>query len=83
VLPAFRGPRAFDDAIEAGSARSGATVHRLRAAVDRGEVLERAALRLDPDSSRDALETQLHALEHEVVERAIRTWATQQAASQR
>ncbi len=72
---AFRGPRALDDALEAGSAWIGASVHRVGAAVDRGEVLARAPLRLESGEDRAALERRLHALEHELLGEAILRWA--------
>jgi len=77
-LPAFRGARAFDDALAAGSRWTGATVHRVGVAVDRGAVLARAPLRLEPDEPRDALDERLHALERRIVATGIRCWSWQQ-----
>lgn len=75
VIPAFRGAHAFDEALAAGLGWSGATMHRVGVAVDRGSVYARAPLRLAVDRDRDALETELHALERRVTETAIRRWA--------
>jgi phosphoribosylglycinamide formyltransferase-1 len=74
-LPAFRGARAFDDALAAGSRWAGASVHRVGFAVDRGIVMARAPLALDPAESRGALDERLHALERSVVRTAIRRWS--------
>ena len=77
-IAAFRGARAFDDALAAHSVWAGATVHRLSVAVDRGEVLARAPLALSAGESRAASETRLHALERDVVTAAVRRWSWEQ-----
>ncbi|MGH7728252.1 MAG: GNAT family N-acetyltransferase [Vulcanimicrobiaceae bacterium] len=69
--PAFRGARAVDDALAAGAGWIGASVHRLGAAVDRGEIYARAPLRLEPGEARPALDARLHALERRVVRSAL------------
>jgi phosphoribosylglycinamide formyltransferase-1 len=73
--PAFRGAHPVDDALAAGAAWIGASVHRAGEAVDRGEILARRPLKLEPGEDRASLEARLHALEHEVVDEAIRHWA--------
>lgn len=75
TLPAYRGARAFDDALSAGQTWAGATVHRVSAAVDRGEVFARAPLQVAPGEARAQLEARLHALEREVVATSVRHWA--------
>lgn len=74
-IPAYRGAHAFDDALEAGSRWSGATVHGVSVAVDRGAVYVRAPLALEPGRTREDLEASLHALEHRVVSDAILRWS--------
>jgi len=74
-IPAYRGKHAFADAVAAGSRWSGATVHRVGAAIDRGAVYARSPLRLEPGDSPEALEARLHALERRVVETAVLRWA--------
>jgi phosphoribosylglycinamide formyltransferase-1 len=76
-VAAFRGAHAFDDALAAGSRWSGATVHRVTAAVDRGAVLARAPLRLE-GVPRSELDAQLGALERRVVADAVRRWCWEQ-----
>lgn len=78
-IPAFRGGRALDDALAAGSGWAGASVHRVGVAVDRGEVLARAPLFLVPAEERAVLDQRLHALERSVVAIALRRWAWEQA----
>jgi phosphoribosylglycinamide formyltransferase-1 len=79
VSEVLRGPRALDDAIAAGSRWAGASVHRLGAEVDRGEVLVRAPLGLNPGQSREALAERLHSLERRIVADAVRRWAAERA----
>ncbi len=74
-LPAFRGARAFDDALAAGSRWAGASVHRVGVAVDRGVVFARAPLAIAPGEPRAELDERLHALERRVVRSAIARWS--------
>jgi phosphoribosylglycinamide formyltransferase-1 len=73
TIAAFRGARAFDDALVAGSRWSGASVHRVNVAVDRGAILARAPLALEAQT-RDEAEARLHALEHRVLQTALTRW---------
>jgi phosphoribosylglycinamide formyltransferase-1 len=75
LLPAFRGAHAFDEALAANLGWSGASVHRLGAAVDRGELLARAPLRINSGDERTALDQSLHHLERGVVATAVRHWS--------
>ena len=75
ALPAYRGAHAFDDALVAGKSWAGATVHRVGAAVDRGEVYARAPLRIAAGEPRSSLDVRLQSLERYVVATAIRHWA--------
>jgi phosphoribosylglycinamide formyltransferase-1 len=79
VQPAFRGARAVDDALAAGARWIGASVHRVGPAVDRGEVLARAPLRLAPGESRESVVTRLHELEHRVLGAALLRWCWERA----
>ena len=74
-IPAFRGAHAFDEALAAGLGWSGATMHRVGVAVDRGRVYARAPLHLPADRDRAELELALHTLERRVTEIAIGRWA--------
>lgn len=78
TIPAYRGAHAFDDALAAGSPWAGASVHRVGVAVDRGELLARAPIRLDETLGRDAQFEALHAIERRVVATAVRRWAFEQ-----
>ncbi len=73
-IPAFRGARSPEATIAAGVRWSGASVHRVTAATDRGAISVRTPLALAPGTSLEALRAALRPLEHAAVERAIRRW---------
>ncbi len=74
-IPAFRGAHSPEDTIAAGVAWSGASVHRVTAATDRGDILVRTPLPLAPGTSLDDLRTAVRPLEHAAVVTAIRRWS--------
>jgi phosphoribosylglycinamide formyltransferase-1 len=74
-IPAFRGGHSPEDTIAAGVAWSGASVHRVTAATDRGEIVVRTPLALAPGTTIDALRDALRPLEHAAVVTAIRRWS--------
>jgi phosphoribosylglycinamide formyltransferase-1 len=74
VQPAFRGAHAVEDALAGGARWIGASVHRVGLAVDRGEVLARAPLRIEAAESRESVFERLHGLEHRVLPAAILRW---------
>jgi phosphoribosylglycinamide formyltransferase-1 len=80
VIPAFRGPHAVRDALEAGSPWTGATVHVVTAATDRGPVLTRKPLALRPGETEPAVMERLHPIEHELVAAAVRRWLYENAS---
>ena len=73
-IPAFRGAHAVRDALAAGSAWTGATVHAVTPSTDRGPVLVRKPLRLEKGENEPAVMSRLHPLEHRVVASAIVRW---------
>jgi phosphoribosylglycinamide formyltransferase-1 len=77
-IPAYRGAHAFEEALASGGAWAGASMHRVGAAVDRGELFARLPLRLDRTLESAELERQLHEIEHTVVAEAIRSWTYRQ-----
>lgn len=74
LIPAFRGPNAVRDALTAGSRWAGATVHRVTASTDRGPVLARKPLQIEPGEEEAAAMERLHLLEHRLVSVAITRW---------
>ncbi len=74
-MRAFRGPRAVRDALGASSRWVGATVHRVTADTDRGPVLARKPLRVEPGDDERRVMERLHPLERRVVGAAIVRWS--------
>lgn len=74
-IAAFRGAHSPEDTIAAGVAWSGASVHRVTPATDRGEIFVRTPLALAPGTTLDELRTNLRPLEHAAVVTAIRRWS--------
>jgi phosphoribosylglycinamide formyltransferase-1 len=75
AIPAFRGARSPEATIAAGVAWSGASVHRVTPAVDRGGILVRTPLRLDGPTTLEELRSRIRPLEHAAVAKAIRRWS--------
>lgn len=73
-IPAFRGPRAVTDALAASSEWVGATLHRVTHATDRGPVLTRKPLRVEPGEEEAQLMERVHELEHGVVRSGVMRW---------
>ncbi|MGA8534609.1 MAG: GNAT family N-acetyltransferase [Candidatus Tumulicola sp.] len=73
-MPAFRGPFAVRDALAAQSRWIGATVHFVTPATDRGPVLVRKPLRVEPDEDEAHVMERLHPVEHSLVSSGIMRW---------
>ena len=73
TIPAFRGAHAIADAVAAGSKWYGASIHRVHREVDRGEIIERRALRLTAQTAEEALAA-LRSTEREALRAALRRY---------
>jgi phosphoribosylglycinamide formyltransferase 1 len=73
-MPAFRGPRAVRDALAAGCDWTGATLHRVTPATDRGPVLARKPMRIEPAEAQADVMERLHRVEHQLVTAGITRW---------
>ncbi len=73
TIPAFRGAHAVRDALAAGAAWLGASVHRVTAEVDRGSIVVRTPVRR-ATADRDRVMEALRPIEHAAVAAAIRRW---------
>ena len=71
LLPAFPGADAVGDALAAGVATTGVTVHLVDELVDHGPVLVQEAVPVRPDDTRDTLLARLHAVEHRLLPDAV------------
>jgi phosphoribosylglycinamide formyltransferase-1 len=75
TIPAFRGARSPEATIAAGVRWSGASVHRVTPAIDRGGILVRTPLLLDVPTTLDELRGRIRPLEHAAVAKAVRRWS--------
>jgi phosphoribosylglycinamide formyltransferase-1 len=78
TLPVLRGARAIRDAVAAGGAWSGASVHRVTPEMDRGAIAVRIPVRLDAPHDEPMLREALRPLEHAAVASAIQRWMYEQ-----
>jgi phosphoribosylglycinamide formyltransferase-1 len=74
VTPAFRGAHAVRDALAWGSRWVGASAHRVTLEADRGPVLVRKPLALEPGDTQERIMERLHPLEHKVLAGGIMRW---------
>lgn len=74
VIPALRGAHALRDALRAGVAWTGATVHAVTAATDRGAVLVRVPVAVGDATTEESLRDRIRPVEFGAVAAAIRRW---------
>ncbi len=75
LLPAFPGLDAIGQALAAGVAETGVTVHFVDEGVDTGPPILQRAVPVPPGGDREALEAAIHAVEHQLYPEAIRMLA--------
>jgi phosphoribosylaminoimidazolecarboxamide formyltransferase/IMP cyclohydrolase len=71
LLPAFPGAHAVRDALAAGAAVTGVTVHLVDASLDGGPVVLAEAVPMLGDDTEETLPERLHAVEHRLLPRAV------------
>ena len=76
LLPAFRGVRAIEQALEYGVRVTGVTVHFVEEDVDTGPVILQEALELPADPQLDEGRGRLHEIEHRLLPSALRLIAS-------
>jgi len=74
TIPAFRGAHAVRDALAAGSAWFGASVHRVIAQSDRGPILTRRPVCVPGAKSEDEVMEHVRPLEHQSLLSGIMRW---------
>ena len=79
LLPAFRGLRPQQQALDAGVCISGATVHFVRHEMDAGPILAQAAVPVRADDTEDILSQRILSAEHKLYPHALRLVASGQA----
>ena len=68
LLPEFPGARAIDDALSAGVATTGVTVHYVDEGLDTGAVIRQERVAVEP---RDTLVDRIHAVEHRLLPEVV------------
>lgn len=76
LLPAFRGIHAIEKALDYGVRMTGVTVHFVDEGVDSGPIILQHALELPYSAELEAIEESVHAIEHELLPRAVRLLAS-------
>ncbi len=76
LLPAFPGAHAVRDALAAGVAETGSTVHVIDAGVDTGPVLVQEPVAILPDDDEATLHERIKAVERRLLVQVVRTIAT-------
>ncbi len=71
LLPAFPGAHAVRDALGAGAAVTGVTVHLVDASLDGGPIVVAEAVPILADDTEESLLERLHAVEHRILPRAV------------
>ncbi len=71
LLPAFPGLHAVRDALAAGVAVTGVTVHLVDATLDGGPIVAQDAVPVAPDDDEASLLARLHAVEHRLLPAAV------------
>lgn len=71
LLPAFTGLHSHRRAIEAGCRYAGATVHRVTAELDHGDILEQAVVPVLPGDTPEVLAARVLTQEHVIYPRAV------------
>jgi phosphoribosylglycinamide formyltransferase-1 len=69
LLPDFPGARAIEDALAAGVATTGVTIHLVDAGLDTGPVLVQEPVPVEP---RTTLAERIHAVEHRLLPRVVK-----------
>jgi phosphoribosylglycinamide formyltransferase 1 len=68
LLPAFPGARAIDDALQAGVATTGVTIHYVDEGLDTGAVIRQEPVAVEP---RATLVERIHAVEHRLLPEVV------------
>jgi phosphoribosylglycinamide formyltransferase-1 len=71
LLPAFRGLRAWEQALNAGVKETGCTVHYVNAEVDAGAIIAQQRVPVLPGDTAAILHARIQAAEHELFPRAL------------
>lgn len=71
LLPKYPGLAAIEQALDAGEAQTGVTVHYVDEGVDTGEVIAQEPIGIGPGESIDSLTSRVHEIEHRLLPEVI------------
>jgi phosphoribosylglycinamide formyltransferase-1 len=71
LLPAFKGLRAWEQALHAGVTETGCTVHFVNQNIDAGEIIAQQRVEILPGDTPDALHARIQKAEHELYPSAL------------
>jgi phosphoribosylglycinamide formyltransferase-1 len=74
LLPAFPGTTPIEDALAAGVAETGVTIHFVDEGVDSGPVIAQEAVPIEQGDTPERLRERLHAVEHRLLPDAVRRY---------
>jgi phosphoribosylglycinamide formyltransferase-1 len=74
LLPAFPGTTPIEDALEAGVAETGVTVHFVDEGVDSGPVIFQESVAIEPGDTPESLRERVHEVEHRLLPEAARLY---------
>jgi len=72
LLPNFPGAHAVRDALAAGVAETGATIHFVDKGVDTGEVISQVRVKVEPDDTQESLHERIKVVERELLVETVR-----------
>lgn len=71
LLPAFKGLRAWEQALAAGVKETGCTVHYVNDRIDEGQIIEQEKVPVLPDDTAETLHARIQIAEHQLYPRAL------------
>jgi phosphoribosylglycinamide formyltransferase 1 len=74
LLPAFPGTSPIEDALAAGVAETGVTVHFVDEGVDTGPLIAQEAVAIQPGDTPASLRERIHEVEHRLLPEAARSY---------
>ncbi len=74
LLPRHKGRHAVRDALAAGDAETGCSVHLVTAEIDAGRVLAQAAVSILPGDDEDSLHQRIKEQEHRLLPKVLNDW---------
>ncbi len=73
MLPAFPGKDAVGQALAAGVAQTGVTVHYVDAGMDTGEIIDQRVVEIIPGETKNTLQAKIQKVEHELYPAVVQT----------